>query len=167
MPSPEELINGLHRLHHGSDWKKSNDGIVVVEEDRIGGQEIFARNSEFNKNYDSDKPINITQQQHFDISNHGRITMNRNNMNFSSEQETLNGSFPAVGMTMHGSSTRGVSYLPLSSSLRSQETQFMVNPATSNKTSTFGVGEKGMKDLVASAKKFPMKVSSLSPSSWV
>lgn len=174
MPSPQEIFNNLpsDRLHHNhsSDSTKTNKGIVAVD-DGNGGQEIFARNAaEINKNYDSELPRRkiIHQQQHFDISNNG-IIMNRNKMNFSNEQETLNGSYQAVPapvrMTMHGG--RDISSLAPSSSIRSQEAQFMVNPTsinanenTINKQSNFGVGQKGMKDLVASARKFPMKVSS-------
>ena len=174
MPSPQEIFNNLpsDRLHHNStsDSTKTNRGIVAVD-DGNGGQEIFARNAaEINKNYDSELPRRnvIHQQQHFDIPNNHGIIMNRNKMNFSNEQETLNGSYqavPAMRMAMHGG--WDISSLAPSSSIRSQESQFMVNPTSSNtnqntinKPSNFDVGQKGMKDLVASARKFPMKVSS-------
>ena len=140
MPSPQEIFNNLpsDRLHHNStsDSTKTNKGIVAVD-DGNGGQEIFARNApEINKNYDSELPRRnvIHQQQHFDIPNTGNI-MNRNKMNFSNEQETLNGSYqavPAMRMAMHGAGGRDISSLAPSSSIRSQESQFMVNPASSN-----------------------------------
>lgn len=168
MPSPREIFNNLPSnrevQHNSSDSTKTNRGIVAVD-DGNGGQEIFARNTaEINKNYDSELPrrnvIHQQQQQHFDISNNGMI-MNRSYQ-----------AVPAVRMTMHGS--RDISSLASSSSIRSQEAQFMVNPTsrytnenTIKKPSNFDVGQKkGMKDLVASARKFPMKVSSfISP--WV
>lgn len=168
MPSPQEIFNNLPNdrvVHHNcSDSTKTNRGIVAVD-DGNGAREIFARNTaEINKNSDSELPrrnvIHQQQQQHFDISTNGMI-MNRNKMNLSNEQETLNGSYQAVP------AVRDISSLTPSSSIRSQEAQFMVNPTsiytnenTIKKPSNFGVGQKGMKDLVASARKFPMKVSS-------